>query len=244
MPSPPDAVDEAPGACEGPGMTRPTAVPACLLALLLALSCAPRGDTESSNASHEASQESLIVPGTRVGPVDSASSEAALIGRAGGDQVARRDAYLGEGFCAPGSVVFPGTPDSLIVTWTDSTLTQPASASVTGQGSRWHTAAGVRVGSLLAELEKLGGGPITFMGFDWDYGGRSRWTEPGGGEVAIVLAPDREAMSAISSDPRFGEILGDREVSSDHPLIRGMEVRVVRIDVIWAPATVQYECFD
>jgi hypothetical protein len=141
-------------------------------------------------------------------------------------------------------VVFPGTADSLIVTWTDSSRTRPASVSVTGEGSAWRTPAGVRIGTTLKELESLRGAPVPFMGFDWDYGGGALWTEPEGGDVRIVLAPDREAMNALADDPRFREILGDREVSSDHPLIRGMDVRVVRIDVPWAQATVQYECSE
>ena len=222
------------------------AVPVALCAFLLVLSCSPRerGDADSSHPTNDLSRDSLIVPGSRLGPVDSSSSEAMLVERAGADRVARRPAYLGEGFCAPGSVVFPGTADSLIVTWTDSSRTRPASVTVTGEGSGWRTAAGVRIGTTLKELESLRGAPLTFMGFDWDYGGGGRWTEPGGGDVRIVLAPDREAMNALADDPRIREILGDREVSSDHPLIRGMEVRVVRIDIDWAQATDVYECFD
>src|SRR5262245_9148352 len=74
----------------------------------------------------------LIVPGVRAGPVDSTTSERALIERVGADRVVRRDIHIGEGFCAPGSVVDAGTADSLIVIWTDSTFSRPAAVEVDG----------------------------------------------------------------------------------------------------------------
>lgn len=219
-------------------MTRVMLVCASLIAGVLALACGPRDSGESPGAANDW----LIVPETRVGPIDSSASERALIERLGPSRVIRRDAYLGEGFCAPGSVIFPGTADSVHVTWTDSTYSHPASVSVTGAGSRWRTPAGVRIGSSLVELESLSGGPIRFMGFGWDYGGSATWTEPVGGDVGIVLGASRASMDSASADPRFREILGERQVSSDHPLIRRMDVRVERIMVLWAEATVQYEC--
>ena len=184
-----------------------------------------------------------VVPGVRVGPVDSTTSEQDLIARVGEGHIVRRHAQIGEGFCAPGSVIDPDTPDSVVVVWTDSTFTRPAIVFVSGEGSRWKTAAGVRVGTTLRELEALSSGkPIRFMGFGWDYGGSGSWSEPGSGELRIVLHPDSASNAAANSDPRAGEIMGDREVSSDHPLLRQMTIRVVRMSIQWSEPRVQYTC--
>jgi hypothetical protein len=134
----------------------------------------------------------LVVPGVRIGAVDSTTSEQALIER---------------------------------------------------NGSRWRTAAWVHVGTTLRELEALNSGrPLRFMGFAWDYGGTGSWSEQGAGRMRIVLHPDSASWATGSRDPRAGEIMGDREVSSSHPLIRRMNVRVERMSIHWTEPQVQYPC--
>lgn len=186
--------------------------------------------------------DAMVVPGVRVGAVDSTTSERALLERLGARRVVRRDIFIGEGFCAPGSVIDPGTRDSVIVLWADTTFTRPAAVTVSGRGSRWRTPSGVRVGMPLDELEALNSGqPIQFMGFGWDYGGTGSWTE-GGRALAIVLRPDSASYAAVMSDPRAQEILGDHEVSSAHALVRGMRIHVERMSIRWVQPAVQYPC--
>src|SRR5690606_23312667 len=45
------------------------------------------------------------------------------------------------------------------------------SLRVSGAGSLWHAASGLRPGMRLAELVELNGAPVSFYGLDWDYGG-------------------------------------------------------------------------
>lgn len=220
---------------------------ACGLVLLLLAAC--QTETERTGADGGGTTRPVspadwrVVPGVRIGPVDSTTSEQALVERLGADRVVRRDAHIGEGFCAPASVIDPGTRDSVTVIWADSSYLRPAAVIVEGTGSRWRTAAWVHVGTTLRELEALRAGvPLRFMGFGWDYGGTGAWREQGTGEMRIVLHPDSASYATASRDPRAREIMGDREVSSNHPLIRRMNVRVERMSIHWAEPMVQYQC--
>jgi hypothetical protein len=204
----------------------------------------PRGDS-AEQASTEADEDRLIVPGVRMGPVVASLSEVGLQNLLRSDRVVRNDAYIGEGFCAPGSLLFRGTADSLQVTWSDSTFTVPAGASVSGRESRWRTPLGVHIGSTLKELEAIRGGPIEFGGFGWDYGGGARWTEDDrldAPELILVLSPDSASGIRALEDSRYSEIAGDRIVRSDHPLVRGLTIVVEEMAVWWGTPEVQYEC--
>src|SRR5688500_9009771 len=72
----------------------------------------------------------LIIPATRIGPVDATASEQDLIDLLGADAIVRRDLDVGEGLCAPGSVLYAGTPEAVAVTWMDSMYSRPALVEV------------------------------------------------------------------------------------------------------------------
>jgi len=174
-------------------------------------------DTAVSTGPAAMTDDWLILPGERVGPVTLTTSEAELLSRLGDDAIARREIYLAEGFCTAGTVLYPGTPDSLDIAWADSARTRPAFVRITGAGSRWVTPAGVRIGSTLEELEAIHGGPLTFSGFGWDYGGGLGW-------------------------PEWNGILGDRTVRSDNPLIRKLTIVVESIAIGPGAARDEHEC--
>jgi hypothetical protein len=188
----------------------------------------------------------LIIPATRIGPVGAATSEQDLIKLLGPEPVVRQDNAIGEGLCAPGTVLYSGTTDAVDVTWTDSTYSTPAVVGVAGKGSRWRTPAGLRVGIELKELVSLASGaPIQFTGFGWDYGGTASWSEltpQGEREVGIGLAPDSASLALARQDARYAEIAGEQTVSSDHPLIREMTIRVERIFIRWSEPKIQQSC--
>jgi hypothetical protein len=175
-----------------------------------------------------------IVPGQRFGPVGEDTTRAALATLIPAATVVDRDIHIGEGFCTPGTSVYVGAPDELDIAWQDAARTRVAFVRVTTPGGRWTTARGVRVGTLLTELEKLQGSPIEFSGFGWDYGGGSGWSEDGG-QIGIRLAYDVEDAPLAHQDPASREIFGDRPVKSDHPLIRRLRVRVSELIQTWGP---------
>jgi hypothetical protein len=196
-------------------------------------------------ADDQAPHDWLVVADTRIGPVTAETGERALIALLGPANVVRREAHIGEGFCAQGSVLYPATPDEVEVLWTDSTHALPATVRVSGKGSRWRSSQDVRVGTTLQELEQKAGKPIAFTGFGWDYGGGASWAEPPGqGDATIVLqlSPDPDSMAAVARDPAIREVLGDRQVRSDHPIVRRLAVRVERMSVPFGRAAEEHEC--
>ncbi len=83
---------------------------------------------------------------------------------------------------------------------------------------------------------------MPFSGFGWDYGGSANWDE-GGVAVGIHLLPIPGTDASVVSDPRYPEILGDRVVTSDHPLVRQMTIMVDRIDLAGpGERRTEYEC--
>lgn len=182
--------------------------------------------------------DKTIVPGTRFGPVTATTSEADLIALLGEDAVESRDARIGEGMCAPGSLIFGGTADSAEIVWADAARSRPAEARVRGAGYSWRTPVGIHVGMPINLLVQANGGrPVTFMGFGRDDGGRGSWTEPVNGEPATVgfaLATDPAGMETASGDPRFREIQGEHEVSSNHPLMGMLRPTIAELNVRWS----------
>jgi hypothetical protein len=175
-----------------------------------------------------------IIPGRAFGAIVELTTRRAL-DRLFPGRVRDADVQIGEGFCAPGALVFDGTPDAIEVAWQDEGRTRIAFVRTRTAGGRWRTARGVRIGTPLATLERLAGGPITFSGFGWDYGGRMAWREDGG-EIAIGLAVDS------AGDRPSTEISGDRDVSSDHPHVRRLRIAVDEITVSWGPQSSEHDC--
>lgn len=232
---------------------RPPTAPVIILCGLLVASCGER-DTSQDEPSEPPKAESptesptadgggdwLVLPNERVGPITRNSSEQALVEAFGADAVSPQLVAIGEGFCASGVVLFEGTPNEAHVIWSDSNRAQPAVIRMAGRGGDWRTARGVRVGTTLPELEALRDGPISFSGFGWDYGGGTGWQEEGG-SVGLQLGYGPDDMSIVREDSRYGEIMGDREVSSDHPVIQMMNIHVDQLMVSWGYPASEVDC--
>ena len=177
----------------------------------------------------------------RVGPVDSATSREVL-----GDVLGRRsirdgEVYIGEGMCAPGSNLFPGTLNEVEIVWADSARSRPAQARIRTLGSDWRTPRGLTVGTSLKDLEQWAGDVVSFSGFGWDYGGSALWSEEAG-DFRIRLSPGGGEMEKIRGDPDVGDVMGDRLVRSDHPLIRRVTIRVDEIAWVWGAARSTADC--
>lgn len=199
-------------------------------------------DSSAEPAAPATPASDSLITASGIGPVLNTMSEAELVDRLGPDAVERRDTPIGEGFCTPGGRVFPDSDAEIRVVWSDTTRTAISMLTVREAGSPWHTPAGVRIGSTLKELEAIKGEPVEFLGFEWDYGGGATWTEDGL-RLRLYLGPTAESADPLRGDPQYREIIGDRLVRSDHPLVRRLTILVGSISLEGpAQAQVQFMC--
>lgn len=189
-----------------------------------------------------ASSDRTLVPGVRAGPVGATTSEESLQSRLEPGSVVRDEVPVGEGFCFPGTVLFPGTPDEVSVTWQDEARTRPAVVRVERDGGSWRTSDGVGVGTTLPELVEANGGPLVFLGFGWDYGGRvSDWLggrlgpEREGDPAPLIVALDAPALAALPAEAPQMEFMGEAPVRSDDPDLAQLDVRVVALEIRMGP---------
>ncbi len=175
-----------------------------------------------------------LVPEKRAGPITVTTDRAELVRIFGADQVQDRPFYVAEGFCVPGAVILAGTADEADIAWRDG---GPGVAwvRVTQPDGRWVTTAGIRVGTTLAELERLNSGPFMFSGFGWVYGGGiggwngGRLDETQGTGIGVRLDADNDAVTMLSREGAVDELFGDQTVRSDHPLARRAGIRVTTL---------------
>ena len=182
-----------------------------------------------------------IVPGTRFGPIRGTTSRRSLDRTFGAGAVTDAAVGIGEGLCTPGTLVFAGSPDEIEVAWQDAARTKVAFVVAAKSGGRWRTPRGVRVGTTLKELERLEGRVLMFLGFEWDYGGGMNWHESGG-DMGLQLGVDERNQETWGTAPDVDEILGDRQVRSDHRLIRRLRITVERMTLRWGQHFEEGDC--
>lgn len=175
----------------------------------------------------------LVDPADGIGHIRARTSAAALARAYGATAVRPASISIGQGLCVAGARVFPDTPMEIEIAWADSAASRPGFARVRRPGAPWRTPTGVGIGTSLSRLEEIRGGPVVFSGFGWDGAGGARWSE-GLGELRLTLAPDREALSVLDSDPRADGLYGDHDVSSSHPLVANLGITVATITIGWA----------
>ena len=127
----------------------------------------------------------------------------------------------GEGQEQPGAIIYQGSPSELQVGFTeDGTRIE----FVRIVGKAWATKEGLRIGTRLAELERLNGGPFQFSGFGWDYGGgvTARGRALKGIGITIAYTQNGESKEAQ-------RVMGDRLFSSRHPALKNLGVAVSQL---------------
>jgi hypothetical protein len=188
----------------------------------------------------------LILPGSDDGPITKHTTREDLVHQYGVANVSDRDVDVGEGETEPGTVVFSSDPQRTIeILWRDPAAKRaPKQVQIHGQVSLWKTAHGISLGTSLKELEHINGGPFLLLGFEWDYSGTvTSWKggtlekklpgtlekdPPGNGRVILRLdSPFNTNISGSES----AEVAGDREFSSQHPVMQKINPHVYQI--IW-----------
>lgn len=172
----------------------------------------------------------LIVPGERVGPITATWTEDMLVAYFGRENVRRGASVCSfEGTHRGGTFLYADRPAlGLGITWKDrATRSLPGFiciGSFTGASdiSQWHSAEGISLGTSLQELEKLNGWPFQLYGFGWDYSGCIHSWD--GGNLARVLVRERGTLALRLAEPPYHrqphEIYGDGPMLSTQPLLR------------------------
>ena len=154
------------------------------------------------------------------------ASHADLVNAFGSTNVVYRDVEGVDGQPIKASVVYPNDPKAkLQVIWSDEKARRGPTVMVKDQ-SAWAAANGIRVGSALAEVEKLNGKPFKLSGFDWDYGGHVRdWQGgalakplPGGCTLAVEFVHPEDVP-----EENLAKVTGDVDVFSDSADLRAVE---------------------
>ena len=195
-----------------------------------------------------AADDWIIVPGVRVGPITASSTREDLAGVFPTDAVRDDEIELDEGMVQKATLVYRGDPSKMLaISWNaDHHPKQVFICFGRRRGPcRWELQNGIKVGTRLAELEKLNGGPLTISGFGYNYGGNVLSWDSGklaalDCNVRVILTLDGDRSRAggdytiqLTSDERHA-VSGDRPISSSVPAMRKLNPAVVGMLVQFA----------
>ncbi|MFE4106999.1 hypothetical protein [Almyronema epifaneia] len=190
----------------------------------------PAAQTPDTSTDLEAaSNDFLIVPGERVGPITRETTADDLVDLFGEAALTNTIWPGPEGaFNLPATEVNLGADQSFLVVWLDEARTELF--SVTDFGSDWKTPEGLSVGMPLSELEAILG-PFQLSGFGWDYGGYAflegtRLAEYQG-KLYVRLSPS----AAEAAEEDMLAVSGEGVFSSDNPSVQAIAPTVVSLDV-------------
>ena len=160
------------------------------------------------------------------------TTRADLVARFGAENVTDSTIYFVDGMSEPGSILFANDSSRRAeITWLDSTTkARPGLIRIYGTASAWKFPHGVTLGMTMSELERLNGRPFDIMGFGWDYGGGiTNWK---GGALSVLNTGTPTIMLRLNAeDPAPNEVLGDKELSSELPILKRLNPVVDRIIV-------------
>jgi hypothetical protein len=172
------------------------------------------------------------------GPFARNASHADLVKAFGSSNVVYRDVEGVDGEPIKASVVYPNDPKAkLQVIWSDEKARRGPTVMVKDQ-SAWAAANGIRIGTELAEVEKLNGKPFKLSGFDWDYGGHVRdWQggalsklQPGGCILAVRFVHPEDVP-----EENLAKVTGDVDILSDSADVRAVEPYVRLLLISYPP---------
>ena len=159
------------------------------------------------------------------------SSEARLIELYGADNVVTGTVPGPEGTEMLATTVFPDDPKRTLqfVWWNEEKLSDPSYIELP---AKLAAPGGVHIGQSLAEVEALNGEPFTLLGFGWDYGGSAGFetgalSDLPGDCLLSVRFEYGESPEGLDTLPA----MGDKELSSDDPLLAQMQVRLYAVSI-------------
>ena len=208
-----------------------------LLLFYLALGCErstpaidpePERHASATTTALPGADDRTYVPGERFGAIGADATAEDVVTLYGTENFVSATLYGPEGMTYPGYRLFPGTDDEVGIAIDSSGWL----AEFTNPGGGWRSAEhGVRIGTSLAQLQRLNGGPFSFSGFGWDYGGNV--TDWRGGALAghSVRLGYQYGFADHEDQELMNKIMGDQTVNSDEPALAELGVAVDRIYV-------------
>ena len=132
------------------------------------------------------------------------------------------------------SVIYPNDAKKrLEVIWNDGQARARPFAFVFEKPSQWAAPKGVRIGTTLAELERLDGGAFTITGFGGLTEGMASWPGalgklPGGCFLGGSMEPTAKLPKAT-----MNKISGDDDFPSTHPIMRQAKPVLHQVQVVY-----------
>ncbi|RMG56451.1 MAG: hypothetical protein D6722_26470 [Bacteroidetes bacterium] len=131
----------------------------------------PAARTRGPAGDNSLSQDFLIVPGKRVGPVRLKTSETDLVSLFGPGQVSRGQVALPDKREEECTIVWAGNANEFRITWKDDTRSEIKAVYFDQPRSQWFTPQGLTVGLAASEAVKVNKAPFSYYGFNWTYSG-------------------------------------------------------------------------
>lgn len=162
-----------------------------------------------------------IEPGKRIGLITPEKCSPKDVLLAYGDSATVENIYLVEGMEGKGIVLFGKSPRRRVEVFYDKEIDAetPAFIRIRGVGafdggSDWAMENGIKIGSPIAEVQKINGVAFDVSGFGWDYGGRvTNWN---GGKFDNQTGLQ---IALMSDDAPLPEISGEVILKSDNPVL-------------------------
>lgn len=174
------------------------------------------------------SQKWIVDPNAGVGGITSGSSKDDLAKIFGAENVESYEVPVGEGMTVEGTRIFGGTKNEVLIEWKQSGA--PERITISMPETDWRTKDGITVGTSLDEVEKVNGCPFKLTGFEWDYPGRTvSWEE---GKLPGALQLEFDYSNTLSLEEEM-QVMGDRDLSSDHPVMKKKGLKVRTLFVRW-----------
>jgi hypothetical protein len=168
------------------------------------------------------------------------TSHAALVAAFGKENVVYKKIDAPQGSTGMATILFERDRERrLMIEWRDETkLSHPIYIGIDGP-SKWVTPFGIRIGTLINEVEKQNGKPFRLNGFGWDLGGAARFGKadgklgnvPGGCHFGLTFEPTAEGLPLGG---KYRTLNGNHDLRSDMPLLREVRPAVVEIFLVFS----------
>lgn len=145
------------------------------------------------------------------------------------------DSVFAEGdFATMKLVIYKGTPNELVFFSQEETppFKNISSIHIEREDSPYTFENGIKIGTKIETLQKLNGAvPVSFTGFDWDYGGGFLSFNEGKLNKELDCFSCRFAYKTAPLGEDYMIMVGDREVKSDLPSVIQANVYISEISI-------------